>query len=88
MSDDEDLLYIKKQKTIHYGSLEEQEKERLNALVSTVAAAAAGEENAVEDADKLGKNELGNLHVSDGKRMFRKNKVIIFLIKDIRSSFE
>uniref|UniRef100_A0A069DUW1 Putative u4/u6 small nuclear ribonucleoprotein prp4 n=1 Tax=Panstrongylus megistus TaxID=65343 RepID=A0A069DUW1_9HEMI len=65
MSDDEDLLYIKKQKTIHYGSLEEQEKERLATLTSTVVAAATGEESTAEDADKLGKNELGNLHVSD-----------------------
>jgi U4/U6 small nuclear ribonucleoprotein PRP4 len=26
MSDDEDVLYVKKQKTVHYGSLEKQER--------------------------------------------------------------
>uniref|UniRef100_A0A8D9F9N0 U4/U6 small nuclear ribonucleoprotein Prp4 n=1 Tax=Cacopsylla melanoneura TaxID=428564 RepID=A0A8D9F9N0_9HEMI len=29
MSDDEDIIYIKKQNTVHYGSLEEQERKRL-----------------------------------------------------------
>lgn len=26
MSDDEEIVYVKKQKTIHYGSLEDQER--------------------------------------------------------------
>ncbi|XP_026681084.1 U4/U6 small nuclear ribonucleoprotein Prp4-like [Diaphorina citri] len=31
MSDDEDVIYVKKQNTVHYGSLEEQERKRLAA---------------------------------------------------------
>lgn len=32
MSDDEELVYVKRPRTIHYGSLEESEKARQNAL--------------------------------------------------------
>ena len=30
MSDDEEIVYVKKQKTIHYGSLEATMEERMN----------------------------------------------------------
>jgi U4/U6 small nuclear ribonucleoprotein PRP4 len=30
MSDEEDIVYVKKQKTIHYGSLETSEREKLS----------------------------------------------------------
>lgn len=53
MSDDEEVIYIKKQKTIHYGSLEDQERNRL----ATLAAA----EN---DGDH--KVVGGNINVSNG----------------------
>jgi U4/U6 small nuclear ribonucleoprotein PRP4 len=64
MSDDEDVLYVKKQKTIHYGSLEEQERARLSS-----AAVKSG------DSDEEGGNssntgqqapEAGNVNISDG----------------------
>lgn len=32
MSDDEEIVYVKKQKTIHYGSLEDQERARLSSV--------------------------------------------------------
>lgn len=32
MSDDEEIVYVKKQKTIHYGSLEETMENRLKQL--------------------------------------------------------
>lgn len=35
MSDEEEITYIKKQKTIHYGSLEDQERARLASLTVT-----------------------------------------------------
>ncbi|XP_060865398.1 U4/U6 small nuclear ribonucleoprotein Prp4 [Metopolophium dirhodum] len=35
MSDDEEITYVKKQKTIHYGSLEDQERIRLSSLAFT-----------------------------------------------------
>lgn len=54
MSDDEEIVYVKKQKTIHYGSLEDQERTRL----ATLAAAA---EN---DGDQ--KAVGGNINVSNG----------------------
>lgn len=34
MSDDEELVYVKRPRTIHYGSLEESERNRQNALDS------------------------------------------------------
>lgn len=70
MSDDEDLLYIKRQKIIHYGSLEEKERARL---------AAEKEKKTEEEADET-KNDsdeettseairaaiaAGNINVSD-----------------------
>lgn len=52
MSDDEEITYIKKQKTIHYGSLEDQERIRLGILNAS--------EN--DGEQKLG----GNINVSNG----------------------
>ncbi|XP_063222299.1 U4/U6 small nuclear ribonucleoprotein Prp4 [Bacillus rossius redtenbacheri] len=60
MSDDDDFIYIKKQNTVHYGSLEEQERARL-------AAIAAGE----KDVDGLpatvtsGADMAGHINISD-----------------------
>lgn len=53
MSDDEEVIYIKKQKTIHYGSLEDQERNRL----ATLAAAENDGDNKVVG---------GNINVSNG----------------------
>lgn len=57
MSDDEEIVYVKKQKTIHYGSLEDQERARL----ATLAAIA---EN---DGDQ--KAVGGNINVSNGNKI-------------------
>ncbi|XP_016923363.4 U4/U6 small nuclear ribonucleoprotein Prp4 [Drosophila suzukii] len=40
MSDDDDIQYIKRQRTLHYGSLEESERKRQNAAASGATAAA------------------------------------------------
>ena len=62
MSDDEDLVYIKKQKTIHYGSFEEQERARL------IANAAAKS----DDEDGLPTNSVDNaglqINISNGTK--------------------
>lgn len=42
MSDDEELVYVKRARTIHYGSLEESERQRQNALDSAEAAMDTG----------------------------------------------
>ena len=64
MSDDEDVLYVKKQKTIHYGSLEEQEHARLSS-----AAVKSGDSD--EEGGSLSNTgqqppEAGNVNISDG----------------------
>lgn len=53
MSDDEEITYIKKQKTIHYGSLEDQERIRLSSL-------------AFAENDGESKIVGGNINVSNG----------------------
>ncbi|XP_004925115.2 U4/U6 small nuclear ribonucleoprotein Prp4 isoform X1 [Bombyx mori] len=55
MSDDEDIAYLKKQKQVHYGSLEEQEKARLAALAAA----------AKEGAEDPGGKELGDIQISN-----------------------
>ncbi|KAL0280002.1 UNVERIFIED_CONTAM: hypothetical protein PYX00_001432 [Menopon gallinae] len=59
MSDDEDILYVKKQKRIHYGSLEEQERAR---LVEIQAQALL---KADEDGDAGTTTISGNINISD-----------------------
>ncbi|KAH9632272.1 hypothetical protein HF086_004528 [Spodoptera exigua] len=54
MSDDDDVVLVKKPKQVHYGSLEEQEKARLAAL------AAAAKEGAEDNGGK----DLGDIQVS------------------------
>ncbi|KAJ8704192.1 hypothetical protein PYW07_013486 [Mythimna separata] len=54
MSDDDDVILVKKPKQVHYGSLEEQEKARLAALAAA----------AKEGADDIGGKELGDIQVS------------------------
>lgn len=58
MSDDEDMMMVKKPK-VHYGSLEEQEKARLAAL-------AAAAKEGVDDSGQ----ELGDIQISSGRRFF------------------
>lgn len=57
MSDDEDVIPVKKSKQVHYGSLEEQEKARLAALAAAVR-------EGVEDS---GGKELGDIQISNGE---------------------
>lgn len=67
MSDDDDLVYVKKQNNIHYGSIEEQERQRLQ----SVQLVPPGEER-MEDQPSSPTNEhseavpVGNIHTSDG----------------------
>lgn len=62
MSDDEDTPYVKKTKTIHYGSLEDAERSRQ-----------APPESAREDSDEEGSDDegqpmqLGNINTHDGE---------------------
>ncbi|PNF30966.1 U4/U6 small nuclear ribonucleoprotein Prp4 [Cryptotermes secundus] len=62
MSDDEDILYIKKQKTIHYGSLEEQERTRLSTVVVK-----SGDSDEEGSSSNMGQQiaEAGNVNISD-----------------------
>lgn len=63
MSDDEEVIMVKKSKQVHYGSLEEQEKARLAAL------AAAAREGTEDNGGK----ELGDIQISNG--MLLRHKV-------------
>lgn len=56
MSDDEEITYVKKQKTIHYGSLEDQERNRISTL-------------ALADSDGDQKLVGGNINVSNGNNI-------------------
>lgn len=56
MSDDEEITYVKKQKTIHYGSLEDQERIRLYSLTAN-------------DSDGEPKVIGGNINVSNGNNI-------------------
>jgi len=56
MSDDEEITYVKKQKTIHYGSLEDQERIRLSSLAFT-------------ENDGESKVVGGNINVSNGNNI-------------------
>lgn len=59
MSDD-DVILVKKPKTVHHGSLEEQEKARLAALAA-----------AVKQGDENGETkELGDIQISNGNSSF------------------
>ncbi|PSN50362.1 U4/U6 small nuclear ribonucleoprotein Prp4 [Blattella germanica] len=62
MSDDEDILYVKKQKTIHYGSLEEQERVRVSALPMK-----SGDSDEEGNSSSLAQQlpEGGNVNISD-----------------------
>ncbi|GLG92426.1 Protein will die slowly, partial [Gryllus bimaculatus] len=70
MSDDEDILYVKKQKTLHYGSLEEQERLRLSALpptapTSTVISADSDGEGEPPPPVTVPAPETGHVNISD-----------------------
>ena len=64
MSDDEDILYVKKTNTIHYGSLEEGEKAK-----QTLEEIESDEEDftAEPEAKKpaIVKEPAGNIHISN-----------------------
>lgn len=56
MSDDDEVLYVKKPRTIHYGSLEDSEKARLAALE------AAGDSS--NDAEESSAPSQSNMHIN------------------------
>lgn len=61
MSDEEDVVYVKKQRTIHYGSLEDSEKARLAAIE------AAGESSNDGEGSRPSTPSNMQVHVSNGK---------------------
>lgn len=62
MSDDDDIIYIKKHKSIHYGSLEEQERLRLAA----VAANTGDDSNGSGGPSAASADHGPQVHVSNG----------------------
>lgn len=64
MSDDDDIIYIKKHKSIHYGSLEEQERAR---LAAAAAAAIAGEDSNGSGGPTIASEHGPQVHISNGK---------------------
>ncbi|XP_054289834.1 U4/U6 small nuclear ribonucleoprotein Prp4-like [Macrosteles quadrilineatus] len=59
MSDDEDIIYVKKQNTIHYGSIEEQERHRLQSMPLVPPGEESMEEAPISPAP------AGQIHTSD-----------------------
>ena len=62
MSDDEDIVYVKKQKTVHYGSLEEAERAR---LAAAAAESSDEEKDSPSGIEFIPGNALGNIHISN-----------------------
>lgn len=63
MSDDEDLAYVKRQKVVHYGSLEEKERQRL--ADRNAAAAEDGSDEDSQNTDVKAAMASGNIHISE-----------------------
>ncbi|CAG2053033.1 unnamed protein product [Timema podura] len=61
MSDDEDVIYVRKQKTLHYGSLEEQERSRL----ATVGPPGADSDGEGTSSSVVQPAETGHVNISD-----------------------
>lgn len=62
MSDDEDITYVKKQKIVHYGSLEEGERARLSAANAESSDDEKDVTNSIETSS--GPMASGNVHIS------------------------
>lgn len=60
MSDDDEVLYVKKPRTIHYGSLEDSEKARLAALEAGGESSNDGEESSAPSQAN------SQIHISNG----------------------
>ncbi|XP_022201719.2 U4/U6 small nuclear ribonucleoprotein Prp4 [Nilaparvata lugens] len=65
MSDDEEVLYVKKQKTIHYGSLEEQERQRLAAIAASGGSQLEESSNSPGSPAGDASGMPGNVHTHD-----------------------
>lgn len=63
MSDDDDIVYVKRHRSIHYGSLEEQERARL-------AASNANENSNDEGGPSNTGVESSQIHISNGKYIY------------------
>lgn len=62
MSDDEDLVYVKKQKIVHYGSLEEAERTRFAAAAECLEE----EKEGANSNDAINVSSMaGNVHISN-----------------------
>ncbi|CAN8019984.1 U4/U6 small nuclear ribonucleoprotein Prp4 [Ixodes scapularis] len=62
MSDDEDIAYVKRQRVLHYGSLEEKERQR---LADRDAAEDEGSDEDSQNMDLKAAIASGNIHISD-----------------------
>ncbi|XP_047542004.1 U4/U6 small nuclear ribonucleoprotein Prp4 [Vanessa atalanta] len=71
MSDDEDVIVVKKPRQVHYGSLEEQEKARLAAL------AAAAREGVEESGKELGDIQISNEYMELEEEISRDKKALL-----------
>lgn len=69
MSDDEEITYVKRQKIIHYGSLEEQERQKLIEKEKLKDEESDDEKDGSDDDDSnISKDisSIGIVNVSDG----------------------
>lgn len=66
MSDDEEVTYVKKPRTIFYGSLEDSERARLAA-----EAAADESSNDAEESTAAPPQANSQIHISNGKYTFK-----------------
>ncbi|XP_045457082.1 U4/U6 small nuclear ribonucleoprotein Prp4 [Melitaea cinxia] len=71
MSDDEEVIAVKKPRQVHYGSLEEQEKARLAAL------AAAAKEGVEEGGKELGDIQISNEYMELEDEMSKDKKALL-----------
>ncbi|GIY43793.1 hypothetical protein CDAR_561061 [Caerostris darwini] len=67
MSDDEEISYIKRQNIVHYGSLEEQERQKLEQEKLKEEGSDDGKESSNEEENETEKETItsGNVNVSD-----------------------
>lgn len=74
MSDDEDLIYTKKARTIHYGSLEDAERTKL------IAASMKSDDSDDEDYNKKSSSDaMGQIHISNEYFDLENEMLVLFI---------
>lgn len=76
MSDDEEILLVKKQKTIHYGSLEETERARLAAIAAASSVGSPSADGSSLDGMPVQGTDVGNINISDGMLLILYTKTL------------